>query len=189
MAAMPKVINRNQQTRPKLNLWVPMLVFFAMALVASNARAFADPLNNAFRQRIGNYDVQMTTEPKNPTVGSPSSILIRIAGVNGDDLVDVPITLRLVKDGIEVSRITQVVPYGHYVHEYTFTQSGRYVVYLDVNDLSYTGQTLTFTFFVNVAGAFDYLYIAALSAGVATAAIAGAMIFIKRKKQAHGIKS
>ncbi len=76
-----------------------VIILLAVALLASSARAFADPLKNAYRQRIGNYDVQMTTEPKGPVVGSPTNILIAIAGVNGDDLVDIPITLRLVKDG------------------------------------------------------------------------------------------
>ncbi len=56
-------------------------------------QALADSLQNgAYKQRIGNYDVEMTTEPKSPVVGSSTSIVIRIAGVNGDHLVDVPTT-------------------------------------------------------------------------------------------------
>jgi hypothetical protein len=152
-----------------------------VALLTLGAQAFADPLKNAFQQRIGNYDVQMTTEPKSPVVGSPAKILIRIAGVNGDDLVDVPIALRLVKDGGEVQKTNQVVPYGHYSHEYTFAQAGRYVLYLDLNDYSYSGETLTFTFFVNVVGPFDYLYVAAPSAAAIALGIAGTIVFMKRR--------
>jgi len=156
----------------------------AIILLAAGANAFADPLKNAYRQRIGNYDVEMTTEPKSPLVGSPTNILIRIAGVNGDDLVDVPITIRLVKDGAELQRTNPIiVPYGHYTHEYTFVQAGRYVLYVDLNDYSYSGETLTFTFFVNVAGPLDYLYIAAPSAAAVVAGIAGTLVFLKRKKK------
>jgi hypothetical protein len=154
------------------------------ALLASTAQAFADPLKNAYRQRIGNYDVEMTTEPKSPTVGSHTDILIRIAGVNGDDLVDTQITLRLVKDGAELQRTNPIiVPYGHYTHEYTFAEAGRYVLYVELNDYGYSGETLTFTFFVNVAGPFDYLYIVAPSAAAVVAGIAGTLIFMKRKRE------
>jgi hypothetical protein len=164
------------------------VVALVAALLVAGAQAFADPLQNAYRQRIGNYDVEMTTEPKSPVVGSPTDILIRIAGVNGDDLVDTQITMRLVKDGAELQRTNPIiVPYGHHTHEYTFVEAGRYVLYVDLNDYSYSGETLTFTFFVNVAGPFDYLYIAAPSAGAAAAAIAGAVIFMKRKRQASRV--
>ena len=158
-------------------------------MLAAGANAFADPLKNAYRQRIGNYDVEMTTEPKSPLVGSPTNILIRIAGVNGDDLVDVPITIRLVKDGAELQRTNPIiVPYGHYTHEYTFVQAGRYVLYVDLNDYSYSGEILTFTFFVNVAGPLDYLYIVAPSAVAVVAGIAGTLVFLKRKKKQVKLK-
>jgi hypothetical protein len=158
-------------------------------LLATGANAFADPLKNAYRQRIGNYDVEMTTEPKSPMVGSSTSILIRMAGVNGDDLVDVPIMMRLFKDDAELQRTNPIiVPYGHYTHEYTFVQPGKYVLYVDLNDYSYSGETLTFTFFVNVAGPLDYLYIAAPSAAAVAAGIAGTLIFLKRKKKQVKLK-
>jgi hypothetical protein len=115
--------------------------------------------------------------------------LIRIAGVNGDDLVDVPITMRLFKDDAELQRTNPViVPYGHYTYEYTFVQPGKYVLYVDLNDYSYSGETLTFTFFVNVTGPLDYLYVAAPSAAAVAAGIAGTLIFLKRKKKQVKLK-
>ena len=155
-----------------------------VALLASSAQAHADPLKNASRQRIGNYEVEMTTEPRNPVKDTPAKVMIRIAGVNGDDLVDVPITTRMVKDGIELDHTNPViVPYGHYSFEYTFTKTGRYVLYIDLDDYAYSGQLLTFTFFVKVSGAFDYLYVVAPSAGAIGAGVAAALIFMKRKRK------
>jgi hypothetical protein len=160
----------------------------AASLVAGD-QVFADPLQNAYRQRIGNYDVEMSTEPKSPLIGSPTNILVRIAGVNGDDLVDTQIMIRLVKDGAELQRTNPIiVPYGHYTYEYTFAEAGRYVLYVDLNDYSYSGETLTFTFFVNVAGPFDYLYIVAPSAAAVVAGIAGTLVFMKRKKKQVKVK-
>lgn len=153
-------------------------------MLATSSQVFGDSLQGANKQRIGNYDVEMTTDPKSPTAGSPANILIRIGGVNGDDLVDVPIVMRLVKDGVELQRTDPiVVPYGHYTHEFSFAQAGRYVLYVDLNDYSYSGETLTFTFFINVAGTFDYLYIAAPSAAAVAVGIVGTLVFMREKKK------
>ena len=160
----------------------PMIV--GLLMLATGTHVFADSLQGANKQRIGNYDVEMTTEPKAPTSGRPANILIRIAGVDGNDLVDVPIVMRIVKDGVELERTNPIiVPYGHYTHEFTFAQSGRYVVYVDLNDYSYSGETLTFTFFINVAGPFDYLYIAAPLAAAIAIALVGTMLFIRKRKK------
>jgi len=148
-------------------------------------QAQADLLQNAaYKQRIGNYDVEMTTDPKSPVVGSSTSIMIRISGVNGDHLVDVPTTLRIVKDGTQILRTNPIiVPFGHYTHQFAFEQAGSYAVYVDINDYLYSGEILTFTFFVNVVGTFDYLYVAAPIAVAIAIAIAIILIFMKKKKE------
>jgi hypothetical protein len=128
----------------------------------------------------------MTTEPKSPTVGgsSPTNILIRIAGVNGDHPSDVSIMMRLVKDGVVVQTTNPIiVPSGHYNHEFTFAQAGRYVLYVDLKDYIYSGEVLTFTFFINVSGPFDYLYIAVPLAAVVVVGMVSAVVFIKGKKK------
>lgn len=75
-------------------------ILFLAALILSlfAGQAFADPLLGATKQRIGNYDMELTTDPKSPALGSPTSIMIRIGGVNGDDLVDVPVVIRIADD-------------------------------------------------------------------------------------------
>ena len=148
-------------------------------------QAQADLLQNAaYKQRIGNYDVEMTTDPKSPVVGSSTSIMIRISGVNGDHLVDVPTTLRIVKDGTQILRTNPIiVPFGHYTHQFAFEQAGSYAVYVDINDYLYSGEILTFTFFVNVVGTFDYLYVATPIAVAIAIAIAIILIFMKKKKE------
>lgn len=162
------------------------LLVVALTLTTSG-HVFADLLQGGSKQRIGNYDVEMTTEPKSPAVGSssPTNILIRIAGVNGDHPADVPIMMRLVKDGVVLQTTNPIiVPYGHYIHEFTFEQAGRYVLYVDLNDYIYSGEVLSFTFFINVSGPFDYLYIAVPSAIVVVAVgIVSMLVFMKGKKK------
>jgi len=168
---------------------IVVLLIVALTLTTSG-HVFADLLQGASKQRIGNYDVEMTTEPKSPTVGgssssSPTNILIRIAGVNGDHPADVPIMMRLVKDGVVLQTTNPIiVPYGHYIHEFTFAQPGRYVLYVDLNDYIYSGEVLSFTFFINVSGPFDYLYVVVPSAIVVVAVgIASMLVFRKVKKK------
>jgi hypothetical protein len=158
--------------------------------LATSGHVFADLLQGASRQRIGNYDVEMTTEPKSPTVGaSPTNILIRIAGVNGDHPADVPIMIRLVKDGVVLQTTNPIiVPSGHYIHEFTFAQAGRHVLYVDLKDYIYSGEVLTFTFFINVSGPFDYLYIAVPLAAVVAVGIVSMLVFMKGKKKKKGVQ-
>jgi hypothetical protein len=161
-----------------------MLVVVGLTLAASG-HVFADLLQGASKQRIGNYDVEMTTEPKSPTVSdTPTNILIRIAGVNGDHPADVPIMMRLVKNGVVLQTTNPIIiPSGHYIHEFVFSEAGRYVLYIDLNDYIYSGEVLTFTFFINVSGPYDYLYIAVPSVAVVAVGIVSAVVFMKKKKK------
>jgi hypothetical protein len=170
-------------------LIVILLVVGLLTLVTSG-NVFADLLQGASKQRIGNYDVEMTTEPKSPTAGgNPTNILIRIAGVNGDHPADVPIMMRLVKDGVVLQTTNPIIiPSGHYIHEFMFSEAGRYVLYIDLNDYIYSGEVLTFTFFINVSGPFDYLYIAVPSAAVVAVGIVSALLYMKGKNKKRRVQ-
>jgi hypothetical protein len=176
-----------------LRIAVLVVISLVAALtLATSGHVFADLLQGGSKQRIGNYDVEMTTEPKSPTVAgsSPTNILIRIAGVNGDHPADVPIMMRLAKDGVILQTTNPIiVPSGHYIHEFTFAQAGRYVLYVDLNDYIYSGEVLTFTFFINVSGPFDYLYIAVPSAAVVAVGIVSMLVFMKGKKNKKGVQN
>jgi hypothetical protein len=169
-----------------------MILVVGLTLATASGHVFADLLQGASKQRIGNYDVEMTTEPKSPTVddsSSPTNILIRIAGVNGDHPADVPIMMRLVKDGTVLQTTNPIIiSSGHYIHEFVFSDAGRYVLYIDLNDYIYSGEVLTFTFFINVSGPFDYLYVAVPSVGVVAVGIVAAVVFMKGRKKKKGVQ-
>lgn len=161
-----------------------MLAFLLAMILTAGVGAFADPLLNATKQRIGNYDFEMTTQPRSPEAGKPAKIMLRFAGVNGDDLVDVPIALRLVKDGNEVYWTNPVVvPYGHHSLEYTFPEPGRYALYVNLKDYAYSGETLTFTFLINASGPVDYITSTLPIFGAIAAAAIAAVVVVKKKKK------
>jgi hypothetical protein len=121
-----------------------MIITIASTIIPSN-QVYADSLKSAIKQRIGNYEVEMVTNPKNPVIGENSRILLRFGSVNGDDLIDVPIVIKIVKDYVELENTHQIlVPYGHYNYDYVFPESGRYILYIDINDVAYSKQTLNF---------------------------------------------
>jgi hypothetical protein len=155
----------------------------AIALLLASQQAFADPLmGQVTRQRIGNYDFEITTEPSPPQVGQPANIMLRMASVNGDDLLDVPIQIRIEKDNQPLQRAGPiVVPSGHYNYTYTFAEPGRYALFVDLRDYAYSGEVLTFTFFLNVPGPTDYLV---PGIGAAAAATVGVIVILRRRR--HG---
>jgi hypothetical protein len=57
-----------------------------------------------------------------------------------------------------------------------------------LNDYIYSGEVLTFTFFINVSGPFDYLYIAVPSAAVVAVGIVSMLVFMKGKKKKKGVQ-
>ncbi len=165
-----------------------VVLLVAAFLLDIPENAFADFLQGSTKQRIGNYDVEITTDPKSPTVDSnPTNVLIRIAGVNGDHPTDVPIMMRLMKDGNALQTTNPIIiQSGHYTHQFTFEQPGRYVLYIDLNDYLYSGEVLTFTFFIDVSDFLASLYLALPLAGVALAGTVSMLVFMKRRKKKLG---
>lgn len=156
-----------------------------ISLLLGFPQAFADPLvGDVTRQRIGNYDFEIATEPSPPRAGEPAKIMLRIAGVNGDDLVDVPIQIRIDKDGQPLQRAGPlVVPSGHYNYTYTFEEPSQYALFVDLRDYAYSGEVLTFTFFITVPGLLDYIL---PGAGAAAAGAAIIVVLVIAKKHRHG---
>src|SRR5919199_5540850 len=117
--------------------------------------AFADSIKGSIRQNIGNYNMEMKTDPSNPVASQNAKILLRIGSINGDDLVDLPILIRISHDGHNLTKTDPIlVPYGHYIYNYIFQKPGIYTLNVDINNDYYSGQNISFTFPVNVNGPF-----------------------------------
>jgi hypothetical protein len=165
-----------------------MIITIASSIIRPSYQVYADSLKNSIKQRIGNYEVEMVTDPKSPVVGENSRILLRFGSVNGDDLIDVPIVIRIVKDNVELEKTRQIlVSYGHYNYNYVFPESGRYILYVDVNDVAYSNQSLNFIYFIDVAESWNYspLPLAITVAVITTVGIIliVSVIFLQRRKK------
>lgn len=153
----------------------------------SSQQAIADPLKNSILQRIGNYNIEMKTDPKIPVAGQNTKILLRISSVNGDELVDLPIVIRIAKEGVNLEQTHPIfVPYGHFIHEYMFSKAGVYSLYIDLNDTNYSAQNIAFTFPINVSDPsavyFSSSLLPPLASVVVSVIVIGTVLNRKRKK-------
>ena len=174
------------------------LLLVSMTLVEQRV-VFADTIKGAIRQRIGNYDMEMKTLPQNPVVNTNSKIQLRIGSVEGDELVDIPIVIRISKGGSELTRTNPIsVTYGHFTFPYTFNQSGIYSLDVDVYDTSYNSQNITFTFPITVVNQFMSFFTPSESLNavdvvivlIVVSIISGVAgtVYVRRKK-AHAMES
>ena len=121
-------------------------MFFALFLLLSASllitlvlplrSAYSDSLTGGvLTQRIGNLDVELKTVPAQPLAGENTKIFLRIGSINGGDLTDIPITIKLYKQGDEIHKSnTIVIPYGHYTYSYEFAKPGNYGFNIEIQD-------------------------------------------------------
>jgi hypothetical protein len=151
-------------------------------------QAIADQLKNSILQRIGNYNIEMKTDPKIPIAGQTTKILLRISSVNGDEIVDLPIVIRIVREGVNLEQTHPIfVPYGHFVHEYIFSKAGVYALYIDINDTDYSAQNIVFTFPINVSDPFSVYFsswlLLSIASLVVSVIVVGTVLLNRKRKK------
>jgi hypothetical protein len=86
-------------------------------------------------QRIGNLDVELKTVPAKPLAGDNTKIFLRFGSINGGDLADIPIDIKLFRQGDEIHKSnTIVVPDGHYTYSYEFAEPDTYGFNIEIQD-------------------------------------------------------
>lgn len=146
--------------------------------------SFSHSLFNSAGQRIGKFYVQIATDPEIPTTGDVSKILLRISTDENVEVTDIPITITITKNGLEVDKFPQIiVTNGHYEFDYKFPEPGNYVFYIDLIDLYFSGKTITYNFNLSTLNPFGYIFYSLISFAVATPLVIIAIIFIANKRR------
>ena len=179
--------------KSKLNrIFIPIIFSFILGnfLVASLSSqiiikdVFAHQLFNSSGEKIGNYYVQVATDPEIPTTGQNVKIMMRISSVDGTELSDVPISISITKNGQEIEKIPQIiVTGGHYDLNYKFLEQGNYVFYIDVNDIYFTGKTITYIFNISTLSPFGYIFYSLITFAVVTPLVVLTVIYITNKRR------
>jgi hypothetical protein len=192
--------------------FLPFLFLFlllATTLTFPLPSAFSDSLTGgALTQRIGNFDLELKTVPEKPLAGEKTKMFVRIGTINGDDVVDTPITIKLAKQGEQIYKTNRiVVPDGHYTHTFQFPESGIYGIDIEIQNyyamsetepssssslpsLQSRAQSILFTFPIEVYSksvfGFSDFEIALIIGAVV---VASAIIFFTLRKKRNTTKS
>ena len=122
---------------------------FAHSFFGGNDASF----NGTQTQTIGNYVVELLVNPSKPMIGKDTSFLFRLTSNAGDELIELPVSFSIFKDGKPVfsnpNNFT-LVRQGHYDFNYTFSEPGKYVLFVDIKDIFYTLNILNSEFEVDV---------------------------------------
>jgi len=110
-------------------------------------------LNGTQTKTIGNYVIDLLVNPSKPMIDKDTSFLFRLISNAGDELIELPVSFSIFKDGKPVfsnpNNFT-LVRQGHYDFNYTFSEPGKYILFVDIKDIFYTFNILNSTFEVNV---------------------------------------
>jgi len=110
-------------------------------------------LNGTQTQSIGNYVVDLLVNPSKPMIGKDTSFLFRLTSKAGDELIELPVSFSIFKDGKPIFSNPNdftLVRQGHYDFNYTFSEPGKYILFVDIKDIFYTLNILNSEFEVNV---------------------------------------
>jgi hypothetical protein len=177
-----------------------MALGMTLLIAASLAprEVFSDSLTGgALTQRIGNLDVELKTVPATPISGERTILFLRIGSINGVDVTDQPINIKITKQGEEILKSeTIVVSDGHYTYPYEFATPDIYGIIIEIEShvpvvekkssalsLETGSQSLQFTFPIKVhsKSAFGFSDIQ-LSLAIAVTIAVCAIIFLFRRR-------
>jgi hypothetical protein len=177
-----------------------MALGMTLLIAASLAprEVFSDSLTGgALTQRIGNLDVELKTVPATPISGERTILFLRIGSINGVDVTDQPINIKITKQGEEILKSeTIVVSDGHYTYPYEFATPDIYGIIIEIEShvpvvekkssalsLETGSQSLQFTFPIKVhsKSAFGFSDIQ-LSLAIGVSIAVCAIIFLLRRR-------
>ncbi|MEM0495749.1 MAG: hypothetical protein QXE95_06465 [Candidatus Nitrosocaldus sp.] len=145
--------------------------------------AYAHQLFNAGEYRIAGYLIQVATQPEIPATDATAKILVRVADSNGNDLKDITIGVRLLKNDSLVHDFSPILARdGHLELNYIFHEPGVYVI--EVNLYNADGNTVSAKFNVGIVREFGYIFISMVVLGAIMPAVlvAGIMIYKRRSR-------
>ncbi len=182
----------------RLYLLVLFSIILGNLLLASSCQIFikdiyAHQLFNSSGQKIGKYYVQVATDPEIPTTGEYTKIMMRISITDGPEISDVPISIDITRNGQDIDKIPRiVVTNGHHEFDYKFLEPGNYVFYVYLQDIYFSGKTITYSFNISTLNPFGYIFYSLISFAVVTPFVVMAIIFFtnrRRKKKIQANKS
>ncbi len=174
-----------------------LLAGFALLLIFSPMIHYASAHEdlNSGDETIGNYEVQVATDPEIPSANQPFKLSFRVLNHQSASNILNAFDTRVsevdhFRMGIRIyynDELVGTIPVqdfkgGEWSTTYTFHESGNHVMYFDLYDVGPGGNPLTFIFNISVLDIFGPLFQYIISAGGIGAFILVGWIAISRKR-------
>lgn len=103
-------------------------------------------------QTNGNYKVGLITSPPILALNKTINMLLTVNSTNGDKIMELPAYISLQKDGKVVNSSNRLIMIdgGHYNFKTLFTQTGKYLLFVNLKDIYYTNSFINYIFELNV---------------------------------------
>jgi len=146
----------------KIILILPLL----FVSIAATTDAYGHSLFNSAEETLGDYRVQIATQPEFPQIGERSQVLIRVTDQDGNEVDRFMMGNRIFYNEEQI--ITwrpESYEGGHMEKDFFFEESGNHIFRVDLYDAAEDGGVLTFTFNISTQSPFGYSFIGSIAAG------------------------
>ena len=134
--------------------------------ITATTDAYGHSLFNSAEQTLGDYRVQIATQPEFPQIGERSQILIRVTDQDGQEVDRFMMGNRIFyNDEQIITWRPESYEGGHMEKDFFFDDSGNHIFRVDLYDAAEDGGVLTFTFNISTQSPFGYVFIGAIAAG------------------------
>ena len=174
-------IDRMNSKLMKKSIRVFLIVPLFFVSITVTTDAFGHSLFNSAEETLGDYRVQIATQPEFPQIGERSQILIRVTDQDGEEVNRFTMGNRIFyNDEQIITWRPESHEGGHMEKDFVFEESGNHIFRIDLYDAAEDGGILTFTFNISTQSPFGYVFIGAIAAGgIIFAGVIG-IIFIPR---------
>ena len=160
-------------------VFILALFIFSGFPIISNAQAHS--LFNSSEETLGDYRVQIATQPEFPQIGEKSEVLIRVTDTDYNEVDRFTMGMRIFLNEEQIdSERPQSINGAHFTTYFVFYDPGNHIFRVDLYDATDDGGTLTFTFNISTQSPFGYIFISAIAAGGIIFAGVIAIIFIPK---------
>jgi len=145
--------------------------------------AEAHPLFNSGEEWIGDYRIQIATQPEIPAVDEEIQVLLRIVDADFEELDQFTMGIRIFYDGEQIDAVMpNMYQNGHMDMDYIFEMSGYHVFRVDLYAVANDGQPLTYTFNISSQNTFGFVFFSAVTIGGMMTAIIFIYVYWSKRR-------
>lgn len=149
--------------------------------ITATTNAYGHSLFNSSEQTLGEYRIQIATQPEFPQIGERSEILIRVTDRQLEEIDRFTMGARIFyNDEQIITWRPQSYDAGHMQKNFIFEESGNHIFRIDLYDAAKDGGVLTYTFNISTQSPFGYIFIGAIAAGGMIFAAVIGIVFVPR---------